>query len=267
MKKQFKNPHFYMLLLADGLLLLLAHLFSYLLRFEFALHPVEWHQFSMVLVWMIPLKLVFYYSFGLYRGMWRYTSGRDIRRIGEATLVLLFVIIAILFMVHRMESFSRAVFLIDAFLSMFFLSFLRLGIRYYHLRKIMTEADWGQFIQLKNRKPAVLFVDVDFPAELLSGMKNSQTHKYNIVGVVVNAASVKDAVLYGFPVVGIREELLMVIEAQDIRAVIVAVSPEDRGVLAYVQRVCLEKDIPFRMLADIQQRAPDMKTALSSEEI
>ncbi len=74
----------------------LAWSFAYLLRFNFDL-PTEFvAELRQTLVWVVPLQVIIFWRFNLYRGIWRYASTTDLRRIflavilSAATIPLLF---------------------------------------------------------------------------------------------------------------------------------------------------------------------------------
>ncbi len=73
-------------MLHDFVAAVLAWVLAYELRFDFELP----HNFSVemwdTLVWVAPLQSVIFWGFGLYRGMWRYASVTDLRRIALAVL-------------------------------------------------------------------------------------------------------------------------------------------------------------------------------------
>ena len=77
MNPQLKNPKFYTMILTDGFVFIVALFLSYLIRFEFSFANINIEQISVLLLWIVPLKFIIFLSFGLYSGMWRYTSVRD----------------------------------------------------------------------------------------------------------------------------------------------------------------------------------------------
>jgi FlaA1/EpsC-like NDP-sugar epimerase len=53
-----------------------------------------------------------FFIFGLYRGMWRYTSIRDFWKLSQACIVSTLFVMAIILVVYRFMGFSRAVFVL-----------------------------------------------------------------------------------------------------------------------------------------------------------
>ncbi len=64
----------------------LAWWFAYLLRFNFDLPANFKYELWSTLIWVIPLQSVVFWGFSLYRGIWRYASVADLRRIMLAVI-------------------------------------------------------------------------------------------------------------------------------------------------------------------------------------
>ena len=60
---------------------------AYLLRFNFDLPANFAAELELTLIWVVPLQMVIFWQFGLYRGIWRYASTADLRRIVLAVLL------------------------------------------------------------------------------------------------------------------------------------------------------------------------------------
>lgn len=80
----------------DAVAAVLAWSLAYLLRFNFELPQNFAAELQQTLYWVVPLQLVIFWQFDLYRGIWRYASTADLRRIflavmlSAATIPLLF---------------------------------------------------------------------------------------------------------------------------------------------------------------------------------
>src|SRR3989338_9749752 len=60
---------------------------AYLLRFNFDLPANFAAELELTLIWVVPLQMVIFWQFGLYRGIWRYASTADLRRIVLSVLL------------------------------------------------------------------------------------------------------------------------------------------------------------------------------------
>ena len=73
--------------LHDAVAAALAWSLAYLLRFNFELPADFAAELRQTLVWVVPLQMLIFWRFGLYRGIWRYASTADLRRIVLAVML------------------------------------------------------------------------------------------------------------------------------------------------------------------------------------
>jgi FlaA1/EpsC-like NDP-sugar epimerase len=123
------------MLSVDAIIVCLAYFLSYLLRFDGAVPHTHLTNFSHTIVWILPLKLVFFYVFGLYKGMWRYTSIGDLESLVKGCLATTSTILLFLFISVRFYGFARSVFIIDLFLTFIFIGGFRVAVRMFYHRQ------------------------------------------------------------------------------------------------------------------------------------
>ena len=112
--------NFWIVLLIDIAFIVAAFFLAYLVRFDW---QISWWipQIASVLPFMVLCKIPIFYIFGLYRGMWRYTSTADLINITKAVSVSSgFIIMSVLFF-NRFVGFSRSVFFMDGVFTFLFL--------------------------------------------------------------------------------------------------------------------------------------------------
>ena len=124
-----KRPNFWIVLLGDAVLCGLAYYLSYILRFDGNIPTGAFANWMNTVVWIVPLKLVCFYFFGLYNGMWRYTGIYDLENLIKACVISSGIIVFILVLKVRFVGFPRSVFAIDLVLTFLFLSGVRVGLR------------------------------------------------------------------------------------------------------------------------------------------
>ncbi len=88
--------------LHDAVAAVLAWNLAYLLRFNFELPPNYAAELQQTLFWVVPLELIIFWRFNLYRGIWRYASTADLRRIFLAVL-LSAAAIPLMFLMLRLD--------------------------------------------------------------------------------------------------------------------------------------------------------------------
>jgi FlaA1/EpsC-like NDP-sugar epimerase len=80
------NARTWLAVLHDTAAAAVAWSFAYLLRFNFDLPEDFAAELRQTLTWVVPLQMLIFWRFGLYRGIWRYASTADLRRIVLAVL-------------------------------------------------------------------------------------------------------------------------------------------------------------------------------------
>jgi hypothetical protein len=75
------NPRTAIIILHDILVAAFAWLAAYWLRFNLAVPPEFQAAALSTLAWVVPLQAAVFWRFGLYRGIWRFASLPDLKRI------------------------------------------------------------------------------------------------------------------------------------------------------------------------------------------
>jgi FlaA1/EpsC-like NDP-sugar epimerase len=152
MFKVLKNRNFAIMLSVDIALMAFSLFMAYYLRFDGDIPHNELERFASIVLWVVPLKVVSFFCFGLYKGMWRYTSIQDLKRLTKACLVGSGAIVIILILTVRFEGFPRSIFPIDFLLTFFLTGGARIGIRLYCHRR--EAGAGGAAMGSKRKKPA-----------------------------------------------------------------------------------------------------------------
>jgi O-antigen biosynthesis protein WbqV len=115
---------------------------------------------------------------GLYRGLWRYASGRDAMSILKAVLLALLIFMPVMFVKNRLELFPRQVLLILPLVLAIFLAGPRLLYRMAKDRSAPGAVD-------RSRRIPVLLIGAGDGAELfIRAMTGNAAHPYRVVGVL-----------------------------------------------------------------------------------
>lgn len=94
----------------------LAWVGAYYLRFNFDLPAGLRDELLHTLFWIAPLQLSIFWYMGLYRGIWRYASVNDLRRIFMAVLLAALLIPLVLWMFRLAVVVPRSVLILDPIL-------------------------------------------------------------------------------------------------------------------------------------------------------
>jgi FlaA1/EpsC-like NDP-sugar epimerase len=191
----------------DAGLLVAAFLLSYLLRFEGQVPVKEWKSFNITVFCIIPLKLIVFMFFGLYRGMWRYTSLVDLLNVLKATLISSVIIVLAILFIYRFEGFPRSVFIIDGFLTFIFIGGIRITIRL-----LLSEKESGLYFLFhspfskgkitKPKKRLLIIGAGDAGEKMLREIRDNPRLNYDVVGFLDDDPNKKGMRIHGVPILG-----------------------------------------------------------------
>jgi len=176
---------------------------AFILRFDFSI-PIEYSQFY--LIWLpvfIVIKLISFNLFGLYRGIWRYTSLWDILNIGKSALTATATILLFFGMIIGFESFPRSIFLLDFMLTIFTVSLIRLSVRLY-FSHLYIEKSINNPI---SPKKLILIGAGQTGEKIAREIINSSHSPYSIVGFVDDSPGKRGAMLHGYKILGTVADL------------------------------------------------------------
>ena len=107
------NSRSFVATLHDLVVATIAWLLAYWFRFNLDVPPEYVRVMWSYLAWVVPVQGVAFYFFGLYRGIWRYASIPDLRRIVLAVGTSALAVPVTLFMVSRLADVPRSVLILD----------------------------------------------------------------------------------------------------------------------------------------------------------
>jgi FlaA1/EpsC-like NDP-sugar epimerase len=251
MNPQLKNPKLYLMLVSDAVLFALALCGAYLLRFELVLRHPEIMQLGAVLIWLVPMKLVVFFAFGLYRGMWRYTSVRDFWHLAQASLVSMFLTMAVILFLYRFQGFSRAVVMLDGLLTFLFTGALRMGIRSYFSFKDQNRSD-HVFSGAGKKRKKVLIVGAGKAGEkILREIFDNYQLFYEVEGFVDDDSQKQGRSMHGVPVLGSIQALPRLIGNTGVGEVLIAIPSATGDQMRRIVDICKECDVPYKTLPGI----------------
>ena len=247
---QLQNPKFYLVLLGDAAIFAIAHIAAYLFRFEFSILPAYLEQIRSVLIWLVPLKLGVFLSFGLYRGMWRYTSVRDFWLIAQATLVSTLLSIAIMLYITGFQGFSRAVFIIDGVLTFLLIGGLRMAIRSYFTVYANPGNDLDSAART-NFKKALIIGAGDAGEKILREIMVNYQLRYQVIGFIDDDPDKKGRSIHGIPILGSVDNLSDVLEKNDIQEILITIPSASGEQIRHVVEACQKCAASYKIIPGI----------------
>ena len=188
-----------LVILHDLMAVVVAWLGGYWLRFNLTLPEEYVAAAGSTLLWVLPLQAVILWRFGLYRGMWRFASLPDLKRILMAVGVAA-VAVPVALILFRVEAVvPRTVLILDPILLLLIMGgsrFAYRSLKEHHLLRLST----------MNDKP-VLVLGAGSAADFLL-RELARTHSgYRAVGLLDDDAHKVGRQIHGVQVLGTLKEL------------------------------------------------------------
>jgi FlaA1/EpsC-like NDP-sugar epimerase len=245
-----------MVLATDICVFSFSLLLSYLIRFEFALPAAFEKQYWVILPAMVLTKLGFFFLFGMYRGMWRYTDMRDSWRLVQATVGAQLLIVGVLVMYNRMQGFPRSVFLLDMILTFLFAGGIRVLIRSFylfrgelHVRALLPPQMYKKRRQGLHR---VLLVGAgEAGVKMLREIIENPGLAYEVVGFVDDKRDKLHRAIHGVPVLGRISDLHSIVQEEHVDEVLIAIPTASGKRMRQIIEVCRDAGVKSRKLPGI----------------
>ncbi len=252
MLSRFKNPNFYFILLTDLVLFCLAHFGAYVLRFEFRAAG-QMENFFAVLPYLLAIKVVVFYSYGLYQGMWRYTGLSDLWRLVQAVGVSSLILVFLMLFLNRFSGFSRGIFILDGLLTFVLVGGIRVGIRTLYQYRIAEKDENGYRVPIfrKSGIPTLIVGAGDAGEKTLREIMDNPRMDYQVKGFVDDKWGKKGLMIHGVPVLGRVEQLPELVARHEIHEILIAAPSATGEEMRHIVSICDACGVRFRTLPGI----------------
>jgi len=206
----------------DIVVAIIAWWFSYMLRFNFEIPNDFRDELLQTMIWVIPLQAAVFWVFSLYRGIWRFASVADLRRIFFAVCVATALIPLVLGLFRVQAIIPRSVLVTDPILLLLMMGGSRLLYRLWKEKLL-----YGNF-QLHG-EPVLILGAGDAGVALSKDLGRSSD--WHLVGFLDDDGSKRERTLGGYKVHGKLDELPYWVDKFGVNQVIIAMpsaSHQDR---------------------------------------
>jgi len=213
MNKTPINLRTFLALLHDIAAAAIAWVSAYLLRFNFAI-PEEFTA-SMLhsLSWVVSLQTLVFISLGLYRGVWRFASVSDLKRICLAIASATALVIAAIFMLQTGIVIPRSVIILDPLLLILMMGGSRFAYRAWKEHQL-----YG--ITLKQGRPVIVLGAGEAAVALVKDLTRST--QWQVVGLLDDDSRMLGREVFGVKVHGAIHTLSAVSQRLNVDHVIIA---------------------------------------------
>jgi len=200
--------------LLDVWLVSFGYWLSYFLRFEGRAYGANFPLFLKSLPIVLACLVLTYFAFGIYRGVWRYTSVADLITYVKAVTSGVVLSVLMLVFLYRFHSYSRTVFAIFWGISLFFLAGSRLSFRLIAEALRQSSRDNGRRV--------LIYGAGDKGEFALREILNNQKLGLTPVGFIDDDLRKRKRRIQGYRVLGGRDDLAKMVKKYRVSEVIVA---------------------------------------------
>ena len=244
-------------IIMDLILISVAYFSAYLLRFEGRLINPNLTFFVNTLPWVVIVKFIVFYYFGIYQSIWRYVGIRDMTAIVKgATLSTLIIMVGIV-MTVRFNDYSRAVFIADWLLTVVMIGGSRLALR--SLKEYLID-------HRKNDGRRIVIIGAGDAGELiLREIRNNNDINFNVVGFIDDDPAKQKYRIHGIPVLGKTDNLSEIKQKYLIEDTIIAIPSASRETMDRIINKCKSASLNVRTIPTMKSvmEGIDIKPAIS----
>jgi len=243
------------LILAIDIVLLYGSLyFSHLIRFDFQIPGWAMESFWEILPYVMAVKLICFYFFDLYKGMWRYTSLNDLINVVKAAVTASFIVIVLILYINRFELVSRSVFIIDWCFTIIFIISLRV------ITRLCFEqfTDNISFLDFKNALLQIFFTGKkqgkgiiiigagDCGEKICREFRENASIKSHVAGFLDDDASKIGRKIHGISVLDQIDGLGHVVKSTGVKDVIISIPTVSASRMRQIVNLCNDSNVNFK---------------------
>ncbi len=226
------NPRIAIIILHDILAAAFAWLAAYWLRFNLAVPPEFQAAALSTLFWVVPLQAAVFWRFGLYRGIWRFASLPDLKRIVLAVglAALLIPVALILFRVSAVV--PRSVLILDPLLLVIVMGGSRLAYRAWKEHRLAS--------MLHPDSKPVLVAGAGSAADFLLRELARNPAGFHVVGLLDDSRDKQGRLVQGIPVLGPLADVAVWAKKMEVDDIVLALPSAAHAVRKRITQACAE---------------------------
>lgn len=249
MRQILRNKNFYFMVLIDALLVAASYVMAYGLRFDGRIPPEEWINIERTLPIIISTKIVLFFFFNLYRGMWRYTSLIDMLNVLKACTFSSGLVVLVILYTFHIIGFPRSVFLIDWVMTILLIGGVRFGIRMILTNHISTLLSLRNLPSGDLTKKLLIIGAGDAAEKVLREIHDNPLVKLEPFGLLDDAKEKLGKTIHGVRVLGRIEDLPILPDEYD--EILIAIPSARGNEMRRIVQLCERTGKKFRTLPSL----------------
>jgi FlaA1/EpsC-like NDP-sugar epimerase len=220
------------IILHDILAACFAWLGAYWLRSNLAIPPDLFSAALTTLIWVVPLQAVAFWRFGLYRGIWRFASLPDLKRIVQAIGLAALLIPLVLILFRVSAAVPRSVLILDPLLLVILMGGSRMAYRAWKEHRLAS-------VLHPDSKP-VLVAGAGSAADFLLRELGRSPSGFHVVGLLDDSRDKQGRLVQGIPVLGTLDDVVAYAQSMDVDDVVLALPSTAHEVRKHITQICAD---------------------------
>ncbi len=247
------------ILFLDTICLCGSFYLAHLIRFDFDMPNWAMDGLLHMLPLVVVFKLLFFYLFDLYKGMWRYTSLNDIMAVARACITSSLVLIAFFLFKNRFEMVPRSVFIMDWCFTFLLISGIRILVRLGFERfteeirvQDVIDTFLGMIRKKRKKGRGVLIIGAgDCGENICREFKENPHVQSHVVGFLDDDQSKIGRKIHGIPVLSAIDTLEKAVAVTGVSDVVIAIPSLDTRRMREIVELCRKADVNFKTIPDM----------------
>src|SRR5256714_4326419 len=227
-------------------LISLAYLAAYAVRFDFAIPPEELRRWAVTLPWLLVPRLLFFQRFSDYSGWWRYVGMADLVNLTVAVSLSSVVFVASLFITAGLKGMPRSVPPLDWVIAIFLLGGIGFASRW------ARETSPPRRHQPTRGRRAFIIGAGEAGEQLLRQIQHDPRGLLHVVGLIDDARDLHGRTLHGVSVVGGTDRLGELVPRFQVALLAIAIPSAPGEVMRRIVARCTETGVECKILPPLQ---------------
>jgi FlaA1/EpsC-like NDP-sugar epimerase len=207
-------------------LIIVANVAAFVLRFDGPVPSVFVSMAAQLMPWLIAIRLITFWPFRLFEGLWKYTSLWDLRNIVVAVTVSTTVFVFVTHLVNEGPRYPISIFVIDAVLLVCLMSGIRLTRRMYE-----------ELVKPQTGRRVLIYGAGDAGELIVRDMRHNARFQAIPIGFLDDDHRKVGQHIHGVPVLGSRAELAKILKAYAPEELLITMPSASRETLREIVRV------------------------------
>ena len=228
------NSRIWLAVVHDVIAAALAWSGAFFFRLNFDIGPPYSDTMMQTMLWVVPLKAVIFWRFGLYRGMWRFASLPDLQRILGAVLFAGILVPLVLVMFRVQGVVPRSVLVLDPLLLVLLMGGSRFAYRMWREHRLYS-------LTRAMGEPVLIIGAGEAGARLVRELWRSS--EWRVVGILDDDPAKAGSVMHDIRILGRIVELKDWAERFSVNKAIIALPSANHEVRRRVAQTCAQAGV------------------------